>query len=85
MDYVNTAALEFITGKRDLDADWDAYVKDCENKGSQKYVDEANESIKIQRIRLKNNIHRDYFRKDTKNLAALAAGFLVHKKKKVKI
>ena len=43
MDYVNTAALEFITGKRDLDKDWDAYVKDCENKGSQKYVDEANE------------------------------------------
>ena len=46
MDYVNTAALEFITGKRDLDADWDAYVKDCENKGSQKYVDEANEIYK---------------------------------------
>ena len=43
MDYVNTAALEFITGKRDLDKDWDAYVKDCEDKGSQKYVDEANE------------------------------------------
>ncbi len=33
MDYVNTAALEFISGKRDLDADWDAYVKDCEGKG----------------------------------------------------
>ena len=43
MDYVNTAALEFITGKRDLDKDWDSYVKDCEDKGSQKYVDEANE------------------------------------------
>ncbi len=43
MDYVNTAALEFITGKRDLDKDWDAYVKECENKGSTKYVDEANE------------------------------------------
>lgn len=43
MDYVNTAALEFITGKRDLDADWDAYVTECENKGSTKYVDQANE------------------------------------------
>lgn len=35
MDYVNTAALEFISGKRDLDADWDANVKDCEGKGNQ--------------------------------------------------
>lgn len=43
MDYVNTAALEFITGKRDLDADWDAYVKECESKGSTKYIDQANE------------------------------------------
>lgn len=43
MDYVNTAALEFISGKRDLDKDWDSYVADCENKGSQKYVDQANE------------------------------------------
>ena len=43
MDYVNTAALEFISGKRDLDKDWDAYVADCENKGSTKYVDQANE------------------------------------------
>lgn len=39
-------------------------------------------SIKIQRIRLKNNIHRDYFRKDTKNLAALAAGFFGTQKEK---
>ena len=43
MDYVNTAALEFISGKRDLDADWDAYVKDCEGKGSQEYTDMTNE------------------------------------------
>nr|WP_317362793.1 hypothetical protein [uncultured Blautia sp.] len=43
MDYVNTAALEFISGKRDLDADWDAYVKDCEGKGSQEYTDLTNE------------------------------------------
>lgn len=43
MDYVNTAALEFITGKRDLESDWDAYVKDCESKGSTKYIEQANE------------------------------------------
>lgn len=42
MDYVNTAALEFITGKRSLDTDWEAYVKECEDKGSAKYVEEAN-------------------------------------------
>ncbi len=43
MDYVNTAALEFITGKRDIEADWDAYVADCETKGSTKYIDMVNE------------------------------------------
>lgn len=43
MDYVNTAALEFITGKRDLDKDWDTYVKECEDKGSTKYVEKVNE------------------------------------------
>ena len=26
--------------------DWDAYVKDCENKGKPEYVDEANEIYK---------------------------------------
>lgn len=43
MDYVNTAALEFITGKRDIDADWDTYVEESETKGSTKYIDMANE------------------------------------------
>ena len=43
MDYVNTSALEFITGKKSFEADWEAYVKECENKGSTKYVDLANE------------------------------------------
>ena len=42
MDYVNTAALEFISGKRNLDTDWDAYVAECENKGSVKYIELAN-------------------------------------------
>lgn len=43
MDYVNTAALEIITGKRSLETDWEAYVSECEAKGSQKYVDQVNE------------------------------------------
>lgn len=43
MDYVNTAALEFITGKRDINADWDTYVKECETKGSNDYIALANE------------------------------------------
>lgn len=43
MDYVNASALEFITGKKSLDKDWDAYVKECEAKGSTKYIEKANE------------------------------------------
>lgn len=43
MDYVNTSALEFITGKRSLDSDWDNYVAECESKGSSKFTDMANE------------------------------------------
>ena len=44
MDYVNTSALEFITGKKDLDADWDAYVTECmDNLKASKYVEMVNE------------------------------------------
>lgn len=43
MDYVNTSAMEFISGKKDIDRDWDAYVAECESKGSSKYVDKINE------------------------------------------
>lgn len=42
MDYVNTSALEFISGKLSLDSDWDGYVKECESKGSKKFTDMAN-------------------------------------------
>ncbi|WP_099466787.1 ABC transporter substrate-binding protein [Konateibacter massiliensis] len=42
-DYVNTMTLSFITGTAKLDSDWDDYVKNCETKGSTKYVDLANE------------------------------------------
>lgn len=43
MDYVNTMALSFITGKEDIDSKWDSYVKQCEEKGATKYIKEANE------------------------------------------
>lgn len=43
LDYVNTSALEFITGKLSLDHDWDAYVEQCESLGSTKFIDQANE------------------------------------------
>lgn len=43
MDFVNTSALEFITGKKDIDADWDSYVKECETQGSTSYVEKVNE------------------------------------------
>lgn len=43
MDYVNTAALEFITGELDLETEWDDYVAQCEEKGSTEYVEMANE------------------------------------------
>lgn len=43
MDYVNTSALEFITGKKSLDTDWDSYVKECGTKGSTAYVEKVNQ------------------------------------------
>lgn len=44
MDYVNTSALEFITGKRDLEADWDSYVTECmDNLRASEYIEMVNE------------------------------------------
>ena len=44
MDYVNTSALEFITGKKSLDDDWDAYVTECmDNLKASDYIDQVNE------------------------------------------
>lgn len=42
-DYINTMTLSFITGTASIDTDWDAYVKSCESKGSEKYIEMANE------------------------------------------
>lgn len=38
MDYVAQAEAEFITGKRDIDADWDAYLAELEGIGLENYI-----------------------------------------------
>lgn len=43
IDYVSASSLQFITGKMDLETQWEEYVSQCESKGSQKYVDKSNE------------------------------------------
>jgi putative aldouronate transport system substrate-binding protein len=43
MDYVFAMTYKFVLGESDLDNDWDEYVKQCESKGSAKYIKTANE------------------------------------------
>jgi ABC-type sugar transport system, periplasmic component len=43
MDYVKTSALEFITGNKDIEADWDDYVAQCTSRRSEDYVKLVNE------------------------------------------
>lgn len=54
MDYVNTTALEFITGKRDLDKDWDAYVKTVKTKAARNTQTKQTKFIRIQKTFLNN-------------------------------
>ena len=42
MDYVFAMTYKFILGQADLEEDWDEYVKQCEAKGSEKYITTAN-------------------------------------------
>jgi putative aldouronate transport system substrate-binding protein len=37
-DYVNTSIIEFITGKKNVDRDWDAYLEGLEKLNYQEYV-----------------------------------------------
>ncbi len=37
-NYVEKSIMEFITGKKDIDKDWDAYKKDIEKLGYDKYL-----------------------------------------------
>lgn len=42
-DKINAWTLNFVTGKKDINADWDAYIKDCEASNSQAVVDLYND------------------------------------------
>lgn len=37
--YVDLSFAEFVTGERDLDKDWDAYVAECENIGYKRIIE----------------------------------------------
>lgn len=43
MDYVDTMTRKFIVGEADLNADWDAYLDECEAKGCYDYEDMCND------------------------------------------
>lgn len=42
MDYVQSMTLKFILGDASLDTDWDKFVQDCQQKGSDRLVELAN-------------------------------------------
>ena len=37
-DYIRTSIIEFITGKKDVDADWDAYINGLNKLGAEEYI-----------------------------------------------
>lgn len=38
-EYIDSMMLNFIFGRNNIDNDWDAYVKECENKGSKELLE----------------------------------------------
>ena len=46
IDEVNTWTLSFVTGQKDVEKDWDEFVKVCEEKSCQALVDRSNEIYK---------------------------------------
>ena len=46
IDEVNTWTLSFVTGQKDVEKDWDEFVKVCEEKRCQELVDRYNEIYK---------------------------------------
>lgn len=42
MDYVRQMSFKFMSGNQSLDTDWDAYLKQCKTKGSDKLVNMTN-------------------------------------------
>lgn len=45
-DYVKQMTLQFITGKADIEKDWDTFVQECKAKGADKLVQMTNEIYK---------------------------------------
>jgi hypothetical protein len=43
MDYVKQMTLQFITGKADIDKEWDTFVQECKAKGADRLVQMTNE------------------------------------------
>jgi putative aldouronate transport system substrate-binding protein len=43
IDNVNAWTLQFVTGQKDIENDWDSYVASCEGLNSQAMVDLVNE------------------------------------------
>lgn len=46
--YISKATVEFITGTRDIDADWDTYVADVQQFGLSNYLDVYQEAVDAQ-------------------------------------
>lgn len=44
MDYVNTTTMQFITGQKDIDTEWDAFVAGCKANNCDMYVTQYNEA-----------------------------------------
>ncbi len=47
-DNINAWTLKFITGQKDINKDWDAYLSDCKNLNVDKIVDLTNKIYKAQ-------------------------------------
>ena len=48
IDNINAWTLKFVTGQKDINKDWDAYVSDCKNLNIEKIVNLTNEIYKAQ-------------------------------------
>ena len=48
IDNINSWTLKFVTGQKNIDADWNDYIASCENLNVKKIVDLTNEIYKAQ-------------------------------------
>ncbi|MBP5443590.1 MAG: hypothetical protein J6Y60_10135, partial [Treponema sp.] len=48
IDNINTWTLNFVTGKKDINKDWDAYVSSCKNLNIDSIVEMTNKIYKAQ-------------------------------------